>query len=253
MDKAGVKVRASVWLGGAGVYAWVRLRCRVETASRYADCAPSRAYAGPCATKAHALETKLQRGVERLRFATALDVIFDADRPDIHAPWSEHCDEFGLSSLWACRVPRLRLLRRSNKRCSLMLKARPRSSAHSRQRVYPLDCPVAWPGLQRKEKWVAASRLRAPFEMWVGMWLGKCGGDMSRAIHRLAARSVESRSQPGYYPDGAGLYLQVAASSTTRNATAATPSVTRSWIFRYTLNKRTREMGIGSARDLGLA
>ena len=105
------------------MYAWVRLRCRVETASRYADCAPSRAYAGPCATKAHALETKLQRGVERLRFATALDVIFDADRPDIHAPWSEHCDEFGLSSLWACRVPRLRLLRRSNKRCSLMMKA----------------------------------------------------------------------------------------------------------------------------------
>ena len=76
---------------------------------------------------------------------------------------------------------------------------------------------------------------------------------MSRAIHRLTARSVESRSRPGYYPDGAGLYLQVAASSSSRNSPTATRSVTRSWIFRYTLNKRTREMGIGSARDLGLA
>ena len=76
---------------------------------------------------------------------------------------------------------------------------------------------------------------------------------MSRAIHRLTTRAVESRSRPGYYPDGAGLYLQVAASSTAPKSPTATPSVTRSWIFRYTLNKRTREMGIGSARDLGLA
>lgn len=76
---------------------------------------------------------------------------------------------------------------------------------------------------------------------------------MSRAIHRLTTRSVETRLRPGYHPDGAGLYLQVSVSSATRNPPTAKPSVTRSWIFRYTLNKRTREMGIGSTRDLGLA
>ena len=46
---------------------------------------------------------------------------------------------------------------------------------------------------------------------------------------------------PGYYLDGHGLYLQVSASGS------------RSWIFRYTLNKKTREMGMGSLDDFSLA
>ena len=100
---------------------------------------------------------------------------------------------------------------------------------------------------------ISSDPTRAPFAMWVGLRIGKCGGDMSRAIHRLTTRSVESRSRPGCYPDGAGLFLQVAASSTSRNSPTSTPSVTRSRIFPYTLNKRTREMGRGSVRDLGLA
>ena len=82
---------------------------------------------------------------------------------------------------------------------------------------------------------------------------GKSGGEMSTAIHRLTARAVESRSRPGYYPDGAGLYLQVAAAAAPRNRPTKAPPVTRSWIFRYTLDKRAHEMGIGSARVIGLA
>ena len=76
---------------------------------------------------------------------------------------------------------------------------------------------------------------------------------MSRAIHRLTTRAVGSRSRPGYNPDGAGLYLQVVTSAAARNDPTETPPVTRSWIFRYPLNKRTREMGMGSVRFIGLA
>ncbi|MGE0733604.1 MAG: tyrosine-type recombinase/integrase [Alphaproteobacteria bacterium] len=43
------------------------------------------------------------------------------------------------------------------------------------------------------------------------------------------------------YHDGAGLYLQVGNGSA------------KSWVLRFTLNKRTREMGLGSARDVPLA
>lgn len=58
----------------------------------------------------------------------------------------------------------------------------------------------------------------------------------------LVDASVKSRNkQPGYYLDGHGLYLQVALGGS------------RSWILRYTLRKKTREMGLGSFDDFGLA
>lgn len=46
---------------------------------------------------------------------------------------------------------------------------------------------------------------------------------------------------PGYYSDGGGLYLQVSQAGT------------KSWIFRYTLNKRAREMGLGALHTIPLA
>lgn len=45
----------------------------------------------------------------------------------------------------------------------------------------------------------------------------------------------------GYYADGGNLYLQVA------------PSGSKSWIFMYTLDGKTREMGIGSVATFSLA
>jgi integrase len=62
-----------------------------------------------------------------------------------------------------------------------------------------------------------------------------------RAINRLAARFVVTVATPGYYPDGGGLYLQVA------------PSGAKTWIFRYRYQGRRPEMGLGPFHTIGLA
>lgn len=63
----------------------------------------------------------------------------------------------------------------------------------------------------------------------------------NRARARLSAVGVKSKKIPGYYADGDGLYLQVTASSA------------KSWVLRFMLNKRAREMGLGSTSDYSLA
>lgn len=57
---------------------------------------------------------------------------------------------------------------------------------------------------------------------------------------RLSARFVATAPE-GYHADGSGLYLQVSASGA------------RSWIYRFQLRGKRREMGLGSATLLGLA
>lgn len=58
----------------------------------------------------------------------------------------------------------------------------------------------------------------------------------SRDKKRISAVSLPKLFKtPGYHHDGGGLYLQVTATGG------------RSWVFRYMLNKRSREMGLGSA------
>lgn len=64
---------------------------------------------------------------------------------------------------------------------------------------------------------------------------------MARLKERLTTLHVKNAKSAGYYPDGLGLYLQVA------------PSGAKSWIFRYMLNSKSREMGLGSLHDLTLA
>lgn len=63
---------------------------------------------------------------------------------------------------------------------------------------------------------------------------------MSRPINRLSARKLQAAGA-GYHADGAGLYLLVA------------PEGSASWVFRYTLKGRKREMGLGSAAVFSLA
>lgn len=58
---------------------------------------------------------------------------------------------------------------------------------------------------------------------------------MARPINRLSARAVQTVAAAGYHPDGGGLYLLVG------------PTGSKSWIFRYQLRGRRREMGLGSA------
>lgn len=57
---------------------------------------------------------------------------------------------------------------------------------------------------------------------------------MARPINRLSARTVATAGK-GYHADGGGLYLLVG------------PTGTRSWVLRYQLRGRRREMGLGTA------
>lgn len=67
------------------------------------------------------------------------------------------------------------------------------------------------------------------------------GDSMARQIGKLSALAVQRAKQRGYLADGGGLYLQLSGSGA------------KSWVFRYRLNGRLREMGLGPARDVTLA
>ncbi len=58
---------------------------------------------------------------------------------------------------------------------------------------------------------------------------------------RLKALQVRRMEEPGLYHDGGGLYFQISASGT------------KSWLFRYRLHGRVRDMGLGSFQDFSLA
>ena len=64
---------------------------------------------------------------------------------------------------------------------------------------------------------------------------------MARQTERLDALQVKKLKEPGYYCDGAGLYLQVSKSGS------------KSWIMRYTLDGKPCEMGLGSFQTFTLA
>ena len=57
---------------------------------------------------------------------------------------------------------------------------------------------------------------------------------MAKLIERLNPMQAFKLKEPGYYCDGAGLYLQIAKGGS------------KSWVLRYTVNGRAREMGLGS-------
>lgn len=64
---------------------------------------------------------------------------------------------------------------------------------------------------------------------------------MTRTVEKLSALAVSRAKEPGYYGDGAGLYLQVSK------------SLTKSWIFRFTFSGKQREMGLGALHTITLA
>jgi integrase len=66
---------------------------------------------------------------------------------------------------------------------------------------------------------------------------------MTRMIHRLSATKVKTASE-GMHCDGGGLYLQVAA---------GVDSPSRSWLFRYVINGRERQMGLGPVDIVSLS
>jgi len=58
---------------------------------------------------------------------------------------------------------------------------------------------------------------------------------------RLSQKEVVNKRKPGYYPDGGGLYLQVSESGS------------KSWLFRYVLHGKERQMGLGPFHTVTLA
>jgi integrase len=64
---------------------------------------------------------------------------------------------------------------------------------------------------------------------------------MARVYERLTAMTVRQLRGAGRFPDGGGLYLQI------------TPTGARSWIFRYRVAGRERQMGLGPLEFVTLA
>jgi integrase len=63
---------------------------------------------------------------------------------------------------------------------------------------------------------------------------------MARTTERLTALKVQRAKRSGMYPDGHGLYLQVTEGGA-------------SWVYRFMLNGRAREMGLGPLHTITLA
>lgn len=64
---------------------------------------------------------------------------------------------------------------------------------------------------------------------------------MPRLVQRLNVMTLKRLAEPGLYPDGGGLHLQV------------TGAGGRSWVFRYWVKGRERRMGLGSLQMVSLA
>lgn len=64
---------------------------------------------------------------------------------------------------------------------------------------------------------------------------------MTRGIHKLKARTVETASTTGLYGDGGGLYLQISSAGV------------KSWLFRYMRNSKAHGMGLGPLHTVSLA
>ena len=64
---------------------------------------------------------------------------------------------------------------------------------------------------------------------------------MAGKLHKLTARAVEGKLDPGRHADGGNLYLNVSKTGA------------RSWVFMFKAAGRQREMGLGSKSEVSLA
>lgn len=78
--------------------------------------------------------------------------------------------------------------------------------------------------------------------------MGRCVG--KRQTERLTAVAVNAKKDRGYYADGNGLYLQVGKP---HELDGKLKAGSKSWVFRYTLHGKAREMGLGSTATFSLA
>jgi integrase len=73
---------------------------------------------------------------------------------------------------------------------------------------------------------------------------------MARGIERLSPLFPQRVKKPGFYADGAGLYLQVTEGAPNENGKR---QLKKSWCFRFMLAGRAREMGLGPFHDYTLS
>ena len=64
---------------------------------------------------------------------------------------------------------------------------------------------------------------------------------LARPLNRLSASTVKTASDPGLLADGNGLYLSISATGT------------KSWIYRFMLHGKSRDMGLGPVHTITLA
>lgn len=71
--------------------------------------------------------------------------------------------------------------------------------------------------------------------------MGKGGEIMGKhTLNKLSTTAIKSKTARGYYADGGGLYFRISAFDT------------RSWAFRFTMQGKAREMGLGAYPDVSL-
>lgn len=87
--------------------------------------------------------------------------------------------------------------------------------------------------------------LRTPLLQFGGRTRVDAEVGTARTINRLSHRKVETLKQVGTHSDGGGLYLEVTVGSD------GTPR--KSWLFRYAVAGRERQMGLGPRSDVPLA
>lgn len=86
--------------------------------------------------------------------------------------------------------------------------------------------------------WLIASC--AVWTVWIVGQTHERRRSMARLVDQLTEAKIRTITKVGLHPDGRGLYLQI------RDHGA------RSWIYRYSLNGRTRDMGLGSLAEVSL-
>jgi integrase len=70
-------------------------------------------------------------------------------------------------------------------------------------------------------------------------------------MSKLTVKGLEKLTTPGRYGDGRGLWFQVRKPDADKKRPSHEPA--RSWLFRYTIAGKQRQMGLGPYPDVGLA
>jgi len=106
---------------------------------------------------------------------------------------------------------------------------RPYRATHRKQRLFTLILTAVYRGISQ-----ASANI-----LWADLWAAAETFRMAKTINKLTDLKIR-KAAFGLLPDGDGLYLQV------RGPAA------RSWLYRYMIEGKTRDMGLGAYPAIGL-